>query len=124
MPIVGTIGAAAAAGAATAAKGTGIWAGLKAGALAVGKFLGNNAAIIGTSAAVTGTALAGGSFSNGNLKVSFKKGLLDKRNSDSSHKSNAAPSSSHQSKQHRSNSAYNQSKKQSWSHSGTYKKRG
>lgn len=133
MPIVGTIGAAAAAGAATAVKGTGIWFGIKSAALKIGGFLLKHAKTIGTGAAVAGAALSGGSFSNGSMNVSYKKGLFDKSNSGSaaqsnstytsSKQSNTARISSAQSKPNNSKPAYNKSKKQSWSHSGTYKKR-
>ena len=132
MPIVGTIGAAAAAGAAGAAKGAGIWVGIKAAASTIGGFLVRHAGKIGMVAAVGGAALTGGSYSKGDMKISYK-GLLDKRNSGSAAQSNSAytsskqtnPSraSSTQSKPNNSKPAYNNSNQKSWSHSGTYKKR-
>ena len=130
--VVGTIGAAAAAGAAGAAKG-GIWFAIKTAASKVGSFIVRHAGKIGMVAAVGGAALTGGSYSKGDMKISYNKGLLDKRNSGSAAQSNSTytnskqtnPSraSSTQSKPNNSKPAYNNSNQKSWSHSGTYKKR-
>lgn len=113
----------AVAGAVAVSKGAAIWAGIRAGAATVGKFLLANAKPIATGVAAGAVALTGGSFSNGDMKVSYKKGLLDKPKSDSSAQSKSTRTSSAQSKPNNSKPAYNNSNQKSWSHSGTYKKR-
>ena len=115
MPVVtGT----AVAGAVAVTKGAAIWAGIKAGAAALGKFLLAAAPAI----AAGSVALTGGSYSNGSMKMTYNKGILDKAKSDSSQsKSNRTTSA--QSKSNNSKPAYNNSNQKSWSHSGTYKKR-
>ena len=81
MPVVtGT----AVAGAVAVTKGSAIWGGIKAAALAIGKFLGTYGSKIASGAAVTAVALSGGSSRDGNVSATFNKPLIgNKSTSDS-----------------------------------------
>ncbi len=63
---------------------TGIWAGIRAGAAVVGRFLLTNAPKIASGAAVTAVALSGGSYSDGNVSAKFDKPLFGNKSTSNS----------------------------------------